>query len=77
LKELCNRIWQLDEAKGLALLPDRVVQGILKAVVKAEDWEFLGEVASHLGGRPPVGFFTWVADQAAVGSLPFPKFEKR
>lgn len=76
-KELCVKIWQLDEQKGLAVLSQLTIQNILKAVVKTEDWSFLEEAASHLGDRTPIGFFTWVADQLVSGSLSFAKLEKR
>ncbi|KAL2147160.1 hypothetical protein VTI28DRAFT_590 [Corynascus sepedonium] len=75
-KELCVRIWQLDEQKGLAVLSEITIQNILKAVVKAEDWSFLEEAASHLGDRTPIGFFTWVADQLVSESLSFAKLER-
>ena len=76
-KELCVKIWQLDEQKGLAVLSEITIQNILKAVVKAEDWSFLEEAASHLGDRTPIGFFTWVADQLVSESLSFAKLERR
>jgi hypothetical protein len=36
-KELCVRVWQLDEAKGLAVLPEDMVNCILKAGVDTQD----------------------------------------
>ncbi|KAL2153844.1 hypothetical protein VTH82DRAFT_2519 [Thermothelomyces myriococcoides] len=74
-RDLCVQIWQMDGSKGLAILPEDTIQYLLKALVKAEDWSFLEQVASRLGNRTPAGFFTWVADQLASRSLPFSKLE--
>src|SRR5690242_16264889 len=57
---LCTRLWQLDEPKGLGILPEPVVCDLLQAVIRTRDWEFLEQVASRLGGYPPVLFFKWV-----------------
>jgi hypothetical protein len=75
-KELCARVWQLDEAKGLSVLSRPVLNDILEAVVNIEDWAFLEQAACHLGRRP-LSFFTWISDRVASGSLPLPKVEKR
>ncbi|KAG7292011.1 hypothetical protein NEMBOFW57_002042 [Staphylotrichum longicolle] len=76
-KELCVRVWQLDQTKGLAVLPEDLVNSILKAVVDAQDWGFLEAAASHLGGRPHMGFFYWVGEKVAANGLLLAPLEKR
>ncbi|KAH6628067.1 hypothetical protein F5144DRAFT_493512 [Chaetomium tenue] len=75
-KELCARIWQLDEAKGLFVLSRPILHDLLVEVVNLKDWDFLEEIARHLGGRP-LSIFTWSTDQVASGSGPLLKVEKR
>ncbi|AEO65521.1 uncharacterized protein THITE_2112607 [Thermothielavioides terrestris NRRL 8126] len=75
-KELCVRVWQLDEAKGLALLPGSVVQTVLQAVLHAQDWPFFEQVASRLGGQPPVPFLQWVVQEVDSGRLPLQPIQK-
>ncbi|KAK4103015.1 hypothetical protein N658DRAFT_297858 [Parathielavia hyrcaniae] len=67
IKEMFARIWHLDENKGLAILPNHLVDSLLRAVVDAQDWEFFEQVTSRLGGCPPVDFFMWMAEQLVSG----------
>lgn len=77
LRELCARIWQLDQARGLALLPKSVVLSLLKAVTRAQDLKFLEQATSRLGGCPPLKFFEWIFQKVASGGLQLPAIEKR
>jgi len=77
LKGLCAKVWRLDDAKGLTVLPESSVLNLLTALVQAEDWEFLEESASHLGGKPPAKFFSWAAEEIAYGRIHLPHIEKR
>lgn len=76
-KELCARIWQLDQHKGLAALPESLVLDILNAVAHVEDWQFFEQATSHLGDCPPRWFFKWAADRMATGELHLSDIEKR
>jgi hypothetical protein len=77
LKDLCARIWRLDDTKGLAALPESLVLGLLKAVAQAKEWEVLEECSSHLGGNPPEDFFEWASEEVATGRMHMPDVEKR
>jgi hypothetical protein len=58
------------------VLPGRVVERILRALVLAKDWEFLENAASRLGGCPPLSFFYWILDRVKAGSLLLRDIEK-
>jgi hypothetical protein len=76
-RELCSRVWRLDQAKGLALLPKSRVSEMLRAMVDAQDWAFLDQATSRLGGYPPVPFFKWVADEVVAGRVAVQDVERR
>jgi hypothetical protein len=58
------------------VLPGRVVERILRALVLAKDWEFLEKAASRLGGCPPLSFFYWILNRVKAGSLLLRDIEK-
>lgn len=76
VKELCIRVWEFDEAKSLAVLPDSAVGALLKAFLRAQDWEFFELAVSRLGGPAPLSFFTWVSQCVKKGTLLVPSIEK-
>ncbi|GAB1311472.1 hypothetical protein MFIFM68171_01682 [Madurella fahalii] len=68
-REFCTKVWELDETRGLAVFPSDVVEGLLKALVLAQDWEFFDQALSKLGSYHLPTFFEWVADQVEAGLL--------
>ncbi|KAL2136148.1 hypothetical protein VTI74DRAFT_5201 [Chaetomium olivicolor] len=75
-KDLCTRVWQVDEAKGLTVLQSTTMYEVLLAVVKAQEYDFLEQITARLGGSPPPGFFKWVTDEVVSGRLPLQSVEK-
>jgi hypothetical protein len=53
-----------------------VVQTVLQAVLHAQDWPFFEQVASRLGGQPPVPFLQWVVQEVDSGRLPLQPIQK-
>ncbi|KXX73620.1 hypothetical protein MMYC01_210141 [Madurella mycetomatis] len=68
-KELCTRVWGLDEARGLAVLPSNAVEELLKVIVLAQDWKFFDQALSKLGSYPLSTFFEWIAGRIEAEPL--------
>lgn len=75
-RELCTRIWGIDEVMGLAVLPAPFPERILMALICAQDWAFLEEATRHVGPDPLQEFFPWVAKLVQRGDLAVGDIEK-
>ncbi|KAL2259341.1 hypothetical protein VTK26DRAFT_7008 [Humicola hyalothermophila] len=75
-RDLCTRVWQLDESKGLAVLPIPLVEKILKTLLHAQDWVFFEEASCHIGPFPLPKFFSWVSQQVKHGMVAIGDIEK-
>lgn len=69
LRELCLAVAKLDDTKGLAMLPANTVDGLLKALVLAQDLEFLDQATSKLGSYPLPTFLEWIVSRVEAGEL--------
>ncbi|KAK4197178.1 hypothetical protein QBC40DRAFT_286118 [Triangularia verruculosa] len=75
-REILTKVWELNEAKGLAVLSHYHVDLILKAILKMNDFEFFEKAASKTFGRVPSDFFYWVAMMVNTGKLNMKDVEK-
>jgi hypothetical protein len=75
-KELCARAWEIDLARGLAILPQSTVENVLKTVLQAREWAFFEQVVDHIGGTLPIGFFQWARTEVKEGRLAIRDIQK-